>query len=68
MFLIGKQREYIILILSHYVLISYITSNFQNIEWESDLVKIRRTKQMRQQNFNEILEILLTTVYLEQLV
>ena len=70
MFLIGKQREYVILILSHYLLLSYITSNFQNIEWESNLIKIRRTKQMCQQDFNEILLTIsnLRTAYLEQLV
>ena len=70
MSLTGKQREYVILILSHYILLSYITSNFQNIEWESDLIKIRRTKQMCQQDFNEILLTIsnLRTAYLEQLV
>ena len=70
MSLIGKQREYVILILSHYILLSYITSNFQNIEWESNLIKIRRTKQMCQQDFNEILLTIsnLRTAYLEQLV
>ena len=34
MFLVGYQMEYIILNLSHYILLSYIAQNFLDIKWE----------------------------------
>ena len=32
--LIGNHREYILLSLSFYILLSYIASNFLNVEWD----------------------------------
>ena len=33
-FLVGNQMEYIFIPLSHYILLSYIASNFLDIKWE----------------------------------
>ena len=40
MFSVGNQKEYLILNLIHYILLSYIEENILDIKWEQNLIKV----------------------------